>query len=647
MNIPNQFQSFLGWIQAFDHNLLQNEDDVETKFILPLFKYLGYPEKCRRGKYPLKIHNTGTQGRKPEIDQVYFASEEKEKQNSDTSLIIVEAKEPKETDLSKGITQAEFYSSFLEPMFLFVTNGDKINIFKRLRYRGKELVFDINLEYLKNSSGALAFHEKLNFEVVKTLNENIANELTHAKYVLLEKSLQRHPDLQEILEQGDFEASTVREGERLTVVRPKVAIECNLPKVFEVGNCNIEFSSVILKGLKIHLTHQEILGQIMQGLNTKPHWGSRRFLRQLDNAFEAQLGQTTVILSEVEATDLCLCVDEVCNIYKNHIIEAEDILETWDFDFVEFGGIKGFHLFSVSAELWKLMHKFSHEFDYSYGNSDWHNFKRGGASIQVSSSETRHYAFIWPQASLESDTFLPNGTIDIVYQVNNSYLTLLERWKVVNSWKQDVGVGGTWTASYTKKWLLKNFIPKVIDYYSHKNERLKLNWNLDIDDYNKQIVPIKDIHELEQLVTYLDQIQFWLNIYCRNIDASLLRSYYKNFTELVRNTEYSIIEIDYIREKLRIVDRIPGKQKVNISSVESNDWNFQHLLDCLNEQVERINNCEYESHQNAYLISRLFIGIIKHGQIKFSQAQLNAAKQALIPLWEQSRFEQRYIYANR
>ncbi len=80
------------------------------------------------------------------------------------------------------------------------------------------------------------------------------------------------------------------------------------------------------------------------------------------------------------------------------------------------------------------------------------------------------------------------------------------------------------------------------------------------------------------------------------------------------------------------------------------DWKnltFKYAIDCLDKQVARINNCEYENSLKADLITRIFIWIIENGKISFSQAQLNTAKQALLPLWEQSRFEMRYVYPNR
>jgi hypothetical protein len=50
---------------------------------------------------------------------------------------------------------------------------------------------------------------------------------------------------------------------------------------------------------------------------------------------------------------------------------------------------------------------------------------------------------------------------------------------------------------------------------------------------------------------------------------------------------------------------------------------------------------------NADLITRIFIWIIENGKISFSQPQMNAAKQALLPLWEECRFEMRHVYPNR
>ncbi|MEH1971335.1 hypothetical protein [Nostoc sp.] len=454
-----------------------------------------------------------------------------------------------------------------------------------------------------------------------------------------------HPDLQDVLEKCDFEPSIMREGYRLVVVKRKVAIACNLPKAFGEGDCEIEFSSILLRGLKIHLNHQDILGQLMTGLHTQPDWECRRFLKQLDkNTFQVNLGQTTVILSNLEAIDLCLCVDEVCQEYQNLIIEFENALETWNFEFIKFSSIRGFILFSVRQELWELMQQFANEFDYTKGKSEWHLFHREDISIRVSRG-IRDHTFIYPK--LDRDlSLLANNQINIIYELNDVNLQSIETGKI-SLWQQDIGIRGTWTARYTKQWLLEKYIPKIINYYSGKTQLSEAELLAKITNYTSYRMPIKEIDNIRDLVPYLRDIQSWLHIYMENITASLLKPYYQAYTNLVRNTDSSITGIDYIIVNLRKVEW-KNTQEENFNNFK--DWKnltFKYAIDCLDKQVARINNSEYENSFKADLITRTFIWIIENGKISFSQAQLNAAKQALLPLWEQSRFEMRHVYPNR
>lgn len=417
MSNKHQIDLLIEWINNFNPELLKNEDDVETKFVLPFFKLLGYPENNRRGKYPIKAYKPGKkQGRDPEADHVYFSTNEQEKQNADTSLIIVEAKKPTEKNLEPHIKQAKFYGDHLKSVFLVVTNGYQVKVLKRPRHRIEEPVFDITTDKLKEKKIASEFYNQLNFEIVKQINEKIANDLTHSQYVSLEKALQRHPEIQAILDKGDFEPSTTRGKKYLRVVKPKVAIECNLPIAFDEGDCTIEFSSIILRGSTISLTHKEILGNLMTGLNTKPHWGTRPFLIQLeDNYFEASLGRTTVILSAAETQDLCDCVDEVFSEYKNIIIEAENSLETWEFEPVDSDDGLGFQLCSVGQELWELMVEFSKEFDYDKGDSDWHIFERQ-SYIKVSNKKSvLPHVLIFPKLTTNHNNLLSGDEVNLIY----------------------------------------------------------------------------------------------------------------------------------------------------------------------------------------------------------------------------------------
>ncbi|MEH2352027.1 hypothetical protein [Nostoc sp.] len=644
MTIPESIKKFITWIQGFDHRVLQNEDDVKEKFILPMFRYLCYPERCHR-EYSLKTYQSEIYAKNPEIAQIYFATDDVKKHNTNTSLIFVEAIEPQKTKLTEAIEQARFYSNHFNTLFFIVTNGYEIKAFQRLHYNREELVFDININSLKNNDFASKFYNKLCFDVVKNIDKNTASILTYTKCNLIENLIVRNPDLQYFLERCDFEPSITLEGYHLIVVKPKVAIACNLPKAFGEGNCQIEFSSILFKGLKIHLNHQDILGQLMTGLHTQPDWGCRRFLKELDkDNFTASLGQITVILSKLEATDLCLCVDEICQKYQNLIIEFENALETWDFKFVKFSEVRGFILFSVRQELWELMQQFAKEFDYKKGKSEWHLFHRENISIRVSRG-IRDHTFIFPKFDRDL-SLLPSNQVHIIYEINDINLQSIERAKC-GLWQQDIGVRGTWTARYTKQWLLDKYIPKVINYYSEKSQLSEAELLAKITNYTNERALIKEIDNIRDLVPYLRDIQSWLHIYVENIAASLLKPYYQAYINLVRNTDSSITGIDYIFGNLR---RVEWRNTPEENYSNSKDWKnltFKYAIDCLDKQVVRINNSEYENSFKADLITRIFLWIIENGRISFSQAQLSAAKQALIPLWEQSRFEMRYIYPNQ
>ncbi|QKQ72013.1 hypothetical protein [Nostoc sp. TCL240-02] len=142
---------------------------------------------------------------------------------------------------------------------------------------------------------------------------------------------------------------------------------------------------------------------------------------------------------------------------------------------------------------------------------------------------------------------------------------------------------------------------------------------------------IQEIYNIRDLAPYLHNIQFWLHIYVENIASSLLKPYYQAYANLVRNTDSSITGIDYIIGTLRRVEWKNMQEKIPNNPTDWKNLTFKYAIDCLDKQVARINNCEYENSLKADLITRIFIWIIENGKISFSQAQLNPAKQALLP----------------
>lgn len=168
---------FIKWIQTFDSSALQNEAEVETKFIIPLFQKLGYADECRRDKYPLKTYSPRKQGRKPEIDLIYFSVTAPHEQNVNTSLVIVEAKEPRriKTELAEDLNQAKFYAYSLKAPILLVTSGKDLIAVRQHPYREVE-IFNDSIEKLKSEQNAAAFFEQLHFLAVKEIKDESSSE---------------------------------------------------------------------------------------------------------------------------------------------------------------------------------------------------------------------------------------------------------------------------------------------------------------------------------------------------------------------------------------------------------------------------------------------------------------------------------------
>jgi Type I restriction enzyme R protein N terminus (HSDR_N) len=239
-NSNEDVERLMAWASTIDLSSLRNEDDVETKIILPFFKLLGYPETHRRGKFPIDDYQSRRAGRKSEADQVYFSTADQDEQNADTALLLIEAKKTLVHSLEGAIGQAKYYGNILKSPFLVITNGRQIIVLKRHQHHNEEVIAEIAIDKLRDQATANTIYDQLQFETVKKLKEQLVDPLKHAQYVELMQILDRHPDIQEHLAKGDFEPSSVRDGRLLRVVKPRVAITCELPIAFAEGNCTIE-----------------------------------------------------------------------------------------------------------------------------------------------------------------------------------------------------------------------------------------------------------------------------------------------------------------------------------------------------------------------------------------------------------------------
>ena len=662
-----QFDQIFSWMQSFDPSLLGNEAEVEAKFVIPLFNYLGYPEGCRRSQYSLKTYEPakGKRGKKPTIDQIYFSTTKVEEQTGDTSLIIVEAKEPGESDLVKALEQARFYGYHLTPIFLVATNAHRLYVVKRRGFRKEERVLNVAICDLQDQVILRQLYTLLRFDVVKRLKDQLADDVTHTLYVDLMHALDVNPDLRDQLAKGDFVESRVQEGRRLTITKPKVAVVCDLPLAFGDGACRIEFSNLLLRGLTCHLTQRQILETLMTGLDTQPGWGTRRFLKRTETgSFEAQLGQATVILSEQEASELCICVDGVCHAYKDILVSTEDTLQTWDYLPVSLAGFQlhTFHILTVEPWLWDLMQRFTHEFDFLAGTSPWHIFDRGVNRLRILYNKEVENVVIH---AYYGPSHQPQKSVDLLYCIEeDGYLEAEERWTAL-SWKQRVGPRGLWTARYTERWLINTFIPRVLEHYNIQRSKQSQPAYWSIHTLVGKHVPLARISAPKQLVPYLHQVQGTFHIYgdCQ-IPAALLRPYYAAFTNLVQYINPQKLAFRYIRYirgyvfgAKRLVNigdsQIHEEREEQTSSEEvGNEYDneegspaqeIEGIVQCLREHVTRINVADFESPQVADYISSALIALLDHGVIHCGQEHLNAARDAILPLLDFSRFEERYV----
>ena len=108
--------------------LLTNEASVEQHVAYPLLRALGFEESDIKAKYPIEFQEgRKKKGRKHEAD--YVASYGPDT-NASTSLIVVEAKSPKE-ELEDALPQAETYARILRAPYILLTNGIKLQIWQR------------------------------------------------------------------------------------------------------------------------------------------------------------------------------------------------------------------------------------------------------------------------------------------------------------------------------------------------------------------------------------------------------------------------------------------------------------------------------------------------------------------------------------
>ena len=113
--------------KIYSENLL-TEDDVRAKIVPTILSELGYPSANIVYEAPVYWSEGSKVGSTKRADAIAYATalserDFKTKDNyCDSSLVVVEVKKTN-TDLAEEHFQAQFYSSWVKPLFYIVTNG--------------------------------------------------------------------------------------------------------------------------------------------------------------------------------------------------------------------------------------------------------------------------------------------------------------------------------------------------------------------------------------------------------------------------------------------------------------------------------------------------------------------------------------------
>ncbi|GAB4212952.1 MAG: hypothetical protein OHK0022_49450 [Roseiflexaceae bacterium] len=651
------WERLAAWLKDYDTTELDNEADVEDRFVMPLFRLLGYPDKHLRRQQTKVDYKRGKTATNQRPDLVYYAYPDKARQSAKTTLVLVEAKEPGKSNLLSATMQGQTYAEVFRPLLICVTNGKHLLVLRRCLHQEDERVVDEPVSSLRDQEQYRRLYDLLNFDTVREQRESLTDELRHAQRVAFERLLRDDPKIQQVLEQGDFTEQEVKQYDRsVTVTKPKISITGNLPMAFGEGSCEIVFSSLLRSGLAIHLNHRDLLGECMLGLGDPPEWDTRRFIEpQPDGSFEVRLGQTTMTLLASEAADLCACIDEFCGRYRDVIIDAEDALKTWDYPAVPIHSGMGFCLLSVPVWMWELTRAFTEEFNRHNGQSPWHIFDGYLPGLCVVDRLTN-----LDQIRIDrlpgKIKLGPDETIRLVYAWPDSMLNYTAE-QTGTPWQASVGNQGIRTASATREWLVNKLFPEVFRHSRERSSRSWSEWESVFAGPVPEDHPISDeLHlitpssegSVATLAAYIEGIQLWLTSgILPKIAAQPLYGCMAACLKLARRADPNSVNLHYAASNIGGVEQV-GQMEYDSFQYGRNPAKaqqvFHRVIEKLTYKIEQLRLVDAVPARKADLITRSLFVILEDGNIQCSQADLTTAQTAIEPLWRRARFDMRHVW---
>lgn len=166
------------WHRAPDLNF-ENEAAVETRFIVPLLRALGYSETDHIAPKYKVVFQEGRRGRRPEADFVVFAERPHSRA---TSLITVEAKHPSE-ELTGGKEQGESYAANVRSPLLLLSNGRLMQLWQYQPTYESVLVLECSVAELPAQRG------KIEILLEREAVLSYARKMQHKSFGLLARDL--------------------------------------------------------------------------------------------------------------------------------------------------------------------------------------------------------------------------------------------------------------------------------------------------------------------------------------------------------------------------------------------------------------------------------------------------------------------------
>ncbi|WCM62423.1 hypothetical protein [Paenibacillus polymyxa] len=323
--------------------------------------------------------------------------------------------------------------------------------------------------------------EKALLELLAHANEN-SNREQYAKQVF---------DL--ITEEDSyFEGGkqVVRYGEDAFIYKnatPNVHIYSLMPTLKQIdGTCLITFKSLKIRDCMITFSHNQIINILFQGLHTNISLGMRRFIVGIQNEMVClQFPNNRFFISIDEVQQLCNLIDDFVLDYINALQRLEIMLGITTFEKAKYWS-KGYRLMKVDHALWNNLLRFSNEFDYLNGDTEWHIFNRNNMFIQVQIQKQHlkknidlHLRLV---AERCDDKLVPfnqgNSKVWIVWDIGHfeNDPDLIQR-------------NGYWDAVTAFEWLADKFIPYVIAHYNYKFVK-RNKWSLkkpSFEDYKTSL----------------------------------------------------------------------------------------------------------------------------------------------------------------